>query len=383
MKTIEEYLKQYQGKEIENISKGGSPAFLVDENLILVKYSSQNKYGLARESAEKVMQAVNSKNAKGINTPKHHAIHRVEIGENNHCLVLQEKAKGINLVEYSYSKNDIGTQYDLMKEFVSMPDSHIDKAILDICSLFNMGIELKEKNIFYDNSINDGGFIFIDFIAGDVKELDFTSIKDINFLTKFLGFLKAPCLPTWSNDYSDEEKLFSEQVFLTMHTRTFKSLERVIPNFIIYRRDILRSYNEKQLNNLRDSGVEFDNLNLTSDELFIFEEKCKNIVKESISDYLKGNIKISDIHINKIRLDLEYNFMFKNWEHNKSNTIKLENFNNNYEYEKESRCMLQDTLKMMFNTAVEINDYELKEVHFYDCYEKICDLKQQNENLKM
>ncbi len=383
MKTIEEYIKQYQGKEIENISNGGSPAFLVDKDLILVKYGSPNKYGLARESAEKVMQAVNFKNAQGIKTPKHHAIHRVEVREYNYCLVLQEKAKGINLNEYSYYKNDIKTQYDLMNEFVSMPDFHIDKAISDICRLFNMGIELKGKNIFYDNSVIDGGFTFIDFVVGDKKEINFTSCKDINSLTKYLGFLKTPYIPNWSEEYTDEEKLYSEQFCLIMNTRTFKSLERVIPNFEIYRRDILRSYNEKQLNNLHDSGVEFDNLNLTPDELFVFEEKCKNIVKESVREYLKGNISISDIKMNKIRLDLEYNFMFDNWEYNKGNTLKLEDFNDNYEYKRESNYMLQDTLKMMFNSAVETNDYELQKVQFYDCYEKICDLKQQNENKKM
>ena len=378
MKTIEEYIKENKNKELENISNGGSPAFLVDKNLILVKYSSPNEYGLARESAEKVMEAVNSKNAKGIRTPRHYAIHRVESGENNYCLVLQEKAKGINLDEYAYYKNNIKKQYELMNEFISMPESHIDKAIADICKLFHMGIELKAKNIFYDNSLIDGGFTFIDFIFGDEKEINFESTEDINLLTKVLGFLKTPSLPSWSKDYTDEEKSYSEQFCLIMNTRTFKSLERVIPNFLKYKRSILRTYDKKKLDNLRNNGFEFDDLNLTEEEMFAFEEKCKNIVKEAIKKYLNKSNKLWDIHANVLRLNLESNFMFSNWLYNDINVLKNDDFEDNYNYERECQCMLEDTLKIMFDSAIEINDYELHEVNFSACYKRVCESKGEN-----
>lgn len=41
---------------------------------------------------------------------------------------------------------------------------HYEKAVRDIYELFNMGIEIKSRNVFYDNSMVNGGFIFIDFV---------------------------------------------------------------------------------------------------------------------------------------------------------------------------------------------------------------------------
>ena len=40
--------------------------------------------------------------------------------------------------------------------------------------------------------------------------------------------------------------------------------------------------------------------------------------------------------------------------------------------------MLQDTLKIMFDSAIEINDYELHEVNFSACYKRVCESKGEN-----
>ena len=56
---IEEYI--LKSKEMENISEGGSYAYDFGD-YVLVKYSCQNKYGLARDKEESVMEEVNKLN---------------------------------------------------------------------------------------------------------------------------------------------------------------------------------------------------------------------------------------------------------------------------------------------------------------------------------
>ena len=89
----------------------------------------------------------------------------------------------------------------------------------------------------------------------------------------------------------------------------------------------------KKLDNLRNNGFEFDDLNLTEEEMFAFEEKCKNIVKEAIKKYLNKSNKLWDIHANVLRLNLESNFMFSNWLYNDINVLKNDDFEDNYDYE--------------------------------------------------
>ncbi|MFI3307102.1 MAG: hypothetical protein R3Y21_00905 [Mycoplasmatota bacterium] len=370
MKTIEEYVEMSKTKE--NISDGGSPAYIVNDNLVLVKYRGESKYGIARESAEAVMIAANNKNKQGVRTPIHHEVYRTIEGKYNVCYVLQERAKGRNLDTYRCSENDVVTQETLMQEFLNMPNSHLDKCILDICCIFNMGLELKPKNVFYDNNIDNGGFIFIDFLEGNEKELDFTKPKDINLLLLYLFFLKTPAIPNFGKLYTEEQKLNGEQFSLSMNTRIFKSLERVIPNFEIYKRDILRTYDQFKLNNLISNNVVFENLSLTEEEIILFGKKCKDIAILLIKGYLDGTMSLGDIYVNKIRIDSHFNFLDTNWTFNRLNILKTEDFEDYYDYKYKNNSMLEATIKLMIDEALETKDYNLTNINFYDFYKKIC-----------
>ena len=162
---------------MENVSDGGSPAYSFGD-YVLVKYSMLSQYGLARDNEELIAEEANKKNRAGVKTPLHVAIKRTDDGRENVCWVLQEKAKGVSFVNYAYLKNAPQTQLRLQQELLEALDYHYEKCLQDIAELFHMGLELKPKNIFYDNSRDNGGFTFIDLLNYDPTPI---STKVINF----------------------------------------------------------------------------------------------------------------------------------------------------------------------------------------------------------
>ena len=66
--------------------------------------------------------------------------------------------------------NDPKKQLVLQQQLVDAHSIHYEKCVSDLCQLFNMGLELKSKNIFYDDK-QDGGFAFIDFLDYNETQL--------------------------------------------------------------------------------------------------------------------------------------------------------------------------------------------------------------------
>jgi len=60
---------------MDNISDGGSACYNFGD-VILVKYITLEKYGIARKDEEKIFDIANMKNIQGVNTPKHLMIKR-------------------------------------------------------------------------------------------------------------------------------------------------------------------------------------------------------------------------------------------------------------------------------------------------------------------
>ena len=61
MKSIEEYILEVDN--MKNISDGGSPAYSFGD-VVLIKYSTLNEYGIARKDEELISRAANEKKIK-------------------------------------------------------------------------------------------------------------------------------------------------------------------------------------------------------------------------------------------------------------------------------------------------------------------------------
>lgn len=175
MNNIDYYIQK--ATDMENTSDGGSPAYHFDD-VCLIKYISPIKYGQVRKNAEQVAQIANEKNAKGVRTPAHLGIKRVIDSENHICWVLQEKAKGRNFGYYCENR-DSKVQLDMQSRLANAPDAHYEKLVSDFCELFNLGLELKSKNMFYDEALQDGGFTIIDLLGGTGEPLNPDSLRDV------------------------------------------------------------------------------------------------------------------------------------------------------------------------------------------------------------
>ena len=89
------------------------------------------------------------------------AIKRVTDEKDNICYVLQEKAKGASFNISNKYYNEPSKQLKVQELLLEAPDTVYEKCVSDLCELFNMGLELKEKNIFYDNSKDGAGFTLL------------------------------------------------------------------------------------------------------------------------------------------------------------------------------------------------------------------------------
>ena len=118
---IKDYIELAKNKL--NESDGGSPCFVFDD-VVLVQYVLDSKYGKPRENEEKVAEQVNVLNDMGIRTPKHLQIHREQVGTNNVCWVLQEKCKGISWAKYTSVATNIDEVSDFLKKTLNIPQQH-------------------------------------------------------------------------------------------------------------------------------------------------------------------------------------------------------------------------------------------------------------------
>lgn len=184
MNSIDDYIQM--AEEMKSTSDGGSVAYHF-QDVCLIKYTIGKKYGPARKSAEVVSEIANRKNGKGVRTPKHLGIKRLIVNENDVCYVLQERAKGENFRKYTDFK-DINAAIEMKSRLANAPDSHYEQLIRDFCELFHLGIELKPKNIFYDESIQDGGFTIIDLEGGTEEPLDSNSLEEVLEIYPWLRF---------------------------------------------------------------------------------------------------------------------------------------------------------------------------------------------------
>lgn len=364
MEKIDEYIEQ--AKNMPNTSEGGSAAYSFDD-VVLVKYSIHLKYGdQARPEEELVALKANELNNKGINTPKHLAIKRTVEGENAICWVLQEKAKGVNFNNYTYGHvHNPQQQLILQEELLNAPLSHYGKCLTDLIALFNMGIELKPKNIFYDKN-EAGGFTFIDLLGYDNTPCNLNSIAEILRLDNYMSFIcQLTLIPSYSKAATELEKAQSLEYFYRIKAKIFITMERIIPNFNQYKKWILRTYSTPILNYFRKIGILKEDLALDDEDYKQFENYVNLLVKTCLKKVESGELEYFQVQVNEIRIMITEMGLRGAWNfHRLKQEINPEDYEDKWDYEYASNKYLDDLVLKQF-------DKELAELAATSTNEKI------------
>lgn len=350
MNNIDEYIKA--SKKMENVSDGGSECFDFG-NVVLVKYKISIRFnGDARENEELIAAAANKKRDMGVNTPYHLAIKRVTDEKDNICYVLQEKAKGASFNIYY---KEPAEQLQVQELLLEAPDTVYEKCVSDLCELFNMGLELKGKNIFYDNSKDGAGFTFIDLLRYNTTPLNPDSISDVIRLDKMASFIyNIPRVREYNRTATEEQKEESTVLYYKMKQKTFRAMEKVVPNFSRFRRWVLRTYSDDVLDFFENNGTIVGNLTLNEDECREFDNYIEQIVNNCLEKIAIGKNEFWDIRTNEIRIALDMMGLQAAWKYHSANPINNPSaFDDKWDFERAREKYLEDMVNKKFYERLE------------------------------
>lgn len=379
MKKIEEYI--LESKKMNNSSDGGSPAYHFQDGVVLIQYCIPKKYNeIPRKNEEQIAMVANEKNYKGVKTPKHLAIKRTEEEDNIICYVLQERAKGTIYSEYSVYKN-ARLQLEKQSIIYNMPFNHYIKCIEDICELFNMGLELKPKNIFYDKNSKNGGFTFIDLLSYDKNPLNPNSIKDMLLLIKYMEYIFiVPTIKSYDKSATIVEYYKSQQLYFRTMQKVLIAMEKIFPNFHQQKRWILRSLPQNMIDFFKKRNIIEEDLDLTEQEYLTFDKNIGIIVDNSIEKIASGNYLYWQIMINEIRLELEEWGLNNAWVYHKENELRRIDYEDDYEFKMACKRDLEKRVCEMFERKLTSISAEFKNKYILQAQEdmKINQTKRKN-----
>ena len=383
MKTIEEYITL--SKTMKNTSDGGSPAYHFEDGTVLVKYSIPKKYNMSpRENEEEIAKIANKKNEKGVRTPKHYAIKRVEEGDDLVCYVLQERAKGNIYSSYTVF-GDAQKQLEMQLKIYNMPFDHYVKCVQDLCELFNMGLELKAKNIFYDSDIKNGGFTFIDLLEYQETPINPCSIKEILILKGYLASIfMTPRIKSYDQSATEYEYKKSEELYYRTFQKVLYAMERVLPSFNQYKRWIFRSLPKDMLEFYNERGIISNDLSLTDLECLTFDKIVDIIVDDSIEKIASGKYTYSQIIVNEIRIELAAWGLNDAWLYHNKRQTNRENCEDDYEFRSECHHEIEqltieiferklNSISAIKNEFIKNAQIEMQEKHKKEENKKILD----------
>lgn len=338
-------------KDAKNISDSKTKAYLIDD-LILIKYQCFSKYGHPRLDEENIMVDANKKRSKGVRTPYHYQIKTVIEGDKTICYVLQEKAKGISFKNYCNIK-DPELQLKKQEEIVQIPQAHFEKYVSDMCELFGMGLEPQPRNFFYDKN---EGFTIIDLSNRETKKIDYDSLKDILELDKLLATV-YDCSQVHYYVENEEQKAKSNLLNKQIRLKMFLALEKVIPTFKKFKRDILRSYPKDVVEYFAANKVEVGDLTLTQEEIVDFEKRINEIINNTLRKLALGKCTLEHIAYNEIRIELKANGLQNSWLYHKDNK-NAKGYIVDYDYQSSCAEELEDKVKSIFiDKLLNIKDY--------------------------
>ena len=353
-----------KSKELPNISDGGSKCFDFGD-VVLVKYTLPLKYvkpGIrARENQEIVMEGINKKVNKGVNTPKHISMKRVIEGENDVCYVLQEKCKGNNCAQMGKYGEPIEVVLDGLEFVNNIPFEHYEKLVSDACELYEMGYESKNKNLFYDEKT---GFWFIDFLDNKEEKFDSNNPRIVFETIKFICPKPLQIASSLSYDATipEEYKEKYDSLRYSSKAKFFLACRNMIPTFKKYEFFYLLNEEDDFKKYLMNEGlVNRDLFNATTQDYEAYNELFLSIVNEICKEISNNGKEYWDIEVNEIR--------------NKSNLFSLDNFY--------KRFICKDIKREEFDSEWEYDDTvnkSFKNVMMDSIYKVLCSMEM-NENI--
>ena len=351
---ITQYIEQTKNMQESGIV--GSSSCFDFGDMVLIKYKGVPGH-LPRKNEEYVAEKINSLRDAGVRSPYHYAIKRETIDNVPICWVLQEKAKGDIFNKYSFIEghNDLSEQLRMQQILIDAPDAHYEKLVYDLMQLFNLGLELKPKNIFYDANIENGGFTIIDLLGNDGPEFD-SSLESILRLIELSRFVSSKTTIYQMSDDIDPNLLkFSEELSKEISLKTFKALEKVVPNFSELRRWILRSYPTSLLEYFENRGVPVGDLSLTQEEQKSFDDMIQNILDHSFELIESGEMEYWQIEMNLIHNDIQNIGLQYSWKYHPNNP-SISDKNKDLDYTNPSEiCAI---IKNIFCDKLEKKAYE-------------------------
>ena len=319
MIDIDSYIRQVNTKE--NVAEEGTSPCYHFGDVVLVKYVW--KSGIPREGEEEIAKQISQKKAKGVRTPAHLAIKRETTEEGNICWVLQEAAKGkLKTEEYP-------------KTVLQAPDNHYEQLIHDLCELLDMGIEPKDKNIFYDPDPEKGGFTIIDILGTEKKPFE-NKFSDVYWV---FACAKAT---VQSYDFSDEENMEA-------YRRCFLAMEKAIPNFSKHRRNLLRTFDKKMLEYFSKNNVEIGDLTLTMGEMAQFKKTEREMLQSCLEEISSGKLKYWQLTANEFPNRSEEKGLTDSWKYHPLNPLRPDDFSDDWDYRSECKKMREDWQKHLFD----------------------------------
>lgn len=344
-----------KSKEMKNVSDGGSDCFDFGD-VVLVKYSCPKKFIKdnirTRSMEDDVMEGVNKKADMGVNTPRHLQIFRPDIndeGDDDLCYVLEEKCKGVNCAPMGRYGVSFDEMIRSLKEVDKIPYEHIVKLVSDGCMLYEMGYEAKNKNLFYDN---ETGFWYIDFLSND-KDDQF----DGNDISKVFEAVKCriPRITQLVSQTSYLSKLTQEQekqrdeLYFKLKIKMLAAYLKVIPTLRKYDKFFLITENDDYKRYLMEHGYSKNLFALEESDYQIFNELYELVLNKIVNEVIGGK-EYRYIVCNSIRIDSGLFNLPKVWMLHKSNPIKREEFEEDYDYrtaveEDFGQRMLEDVIR--------------------------------------
>ncbi len=364
-----------QSKNKQNISDGGSQCFDFGD-VVLVKYMLPLKYvkynHRARDCEERVMEGVNQKIQKGVNTPKHISVMRTIEGSDDVCYVLQEKCKGKNCA----SMAKYGVSYDTvisdLNRVYNIPFEHYKKLISDGCMLYEMGYEAKPKNLFYDE---ETGFWFIDFLHYDVEKV-FDENNPIK-LFKALKFVTPKPRQIASTLKYNEELSLDQQskkdlLEYSIEAKTLLAIKSVIPNFEKYEKFYLFDKDAGLKQYLMEQGVvKKDLFKLEEEDYPVYDELYEIVVDQIIDKITNNGEKFWSVEVNDIRNDSNLFCLMEIWKYHKKNSINKCNYQDEYDYEYDLESKFTETMIRTIGKKIEESEQNENSTRFLnDLYSK-------------
>lgn len=343
MKNIDTYI--YNSQFLPNVSDGGSACYAFDD-VVLVKYKMSAKYGIVREREEQVAELANEANEKGVSTPKHIAIKREEVDGVNICWVLQEKAKGICFSNYAWCK-DNEVQLANQKVFADAPDQHYNKLISDLMYLFNAGLELKPKNVFYDADKTNGGFVIIDLLGSNDKPFS-GSLEDVIMLQRYANFVtNFTSIPSYYNP-TEQQAQMSKTYENKIKAKIFRAMEKTVPNFAVHKRWLLRTFDKQTLLGLEQNGINIGDLTLTTQEEQMFVQMLNESVNSMIEKIKNGESTYHNIAANEVRFETGNKGLAYSWGYHSQCPYSRQDFSDDYDF----KCKLEEDIERKLMTKV-------------------------------